>query len=171
MRVRIAGKWETFTRVLAIALRLEKWHLLSRKDKKGQFVYTVDHANENSFDCRVSNLEVLGGCGVGRGVGRTEPSHHRSCSFLVARMRLGCLNPSHVQQSPPLTRLPVQPPLPPPPGAAHGIGAPRGDSDEATKHPEVPGAQGAAPARSPGPGRVMRSGIGASLCFPCMLGL
>ena len=53
--------------MLAIALRLEKWHLLSRKDKNGQFVYTVDHVNENPFDCRVSNLEVLRGAGFGRG--------------------------------------------------------------------------------------------------------
>ena len=47
--------------------------------------------------------------------------------------------------------------------AAHGIGAPRGDYDEATEHPEVPGAQGAAPARSPGPDRVMRSGVRLTL--------
>ena len=57
-RVRIAGTWQTWTRVVAIALRIEGWEKLKRSDSLG-YTHHVDHESGVRTDCRVGNLQVL----------------------------------------------------------------------------------------------------------------
>lgn len=59
-RVCIAGRgYETWTRVVAIALRIEGWEKLKKSDSLGNATHHVDHKNGDRMDCRVGNLQVL----------------------------------------------------------------------------------------------------------------